>query len=124
MNQRINGTVEHGDKRGRILGTPTINQPLPENVEDGVYASFVTINGVQYDSVTFAGAAKTFDRSERKCETHIFDFDQDVYGEQVTVELIQKIRDMLKFDGPEQLKAAIASDIDKARKIHTLYRDQ
>lgn len=120
MNQRIIGTVEHGDQRGRTLGTPTINLSLPDGIQDGVYASVVTLSGLQHEAVTFVGAAHTFDLSERKCETYIFDFDEDVYGKEATVELIQKIRDMRKFDGEEQLKAAIASDIDKARKIHTL----
>jgi riboflavin kinase/FMN adenylyltransferase len=116
----IRGTIEHGDKRGRELGYPTINMALNGSVDDGVYAATVTIKGETYGGVCFIGAAKTFGKTQRKVETHIFDFSGDVYGEIATVRIVERIRGTVQFSSAQELKEAIADDIDKCKQILTL----
>ena len=112
--------VMHGDKRGRTLGSPTINQFFTENFavpEYGVYASFTKVHGEVYPSVTNIGVRPTIGNSEKRSETHIIGFDGDIYGECPEVFLVEKIRGEMQFGSLEELGNCIAKDRETALKI-------
>ena len=80
----------------------------------GVYATTATIDGVAYPSVTNIGTRPTFESGEENViETHVLDFDKDLYGAKLRLGFVQRLRDEKKFDGIEALKAQI--DADRAR---------
>ena len=113
--------VVHGDARGRILGSPTINQFFNENfvvAQYGVYASFTLIDGRKYISVTNIGVRPTIEGgSEKRSETNIVGFDGDLYGKVIEVFLVEKLRGEMAFNSLEELSAQIASDREKATEI-------
>jgi riboflavin kinase / FMN adenylyltransferase len=116
----IDGTVVHGDHRGRTIGFPTANvcsenELLPPN---GVYATTVTLAGVVLPSVTNIGVRPTVDQSGRmSVETHIFNFDRDLYGTSVRVGFVQRLRDERAFDSVAALRAQIVTDCGRARVL-------
>ncbi len=117
---RLSGVVVKGDQRGRTIGFPTANIAaeqalLPPN---GVYATRChRASGSSYDSVTNIGQRPTFDGTTITIETHLFDFDDDIYGERVEVELVARIRPEKKFEGIEALVRQIGEDAAAAREI-------
>lgn len=106
----IEGTVLHGRKRGKILGYPTANLRLNEDIPAGIYISFTNIDDKKYQSITFVGNATTFGEKEIFAETHILDFDNDIYGEHISVKLLKKIRNNEKFTTPENLIKQMEKD--------------
>ncbi len=109
--------VFHGDKRGRLLGSPTINQFLPEGLivpKFGVYASKVYFDGNEYVGVTNIGSRPTFQGESVRSETYIVDYSGDLYGREVEVEIYKFIRAEKKFPDAESLKAQIALDVKAA----------
>jgi riboflavin kinase / FMN adenylyltransferase len=116
----IDGTVVHGDHRGRTIGFPTANvcsenELLPPN---GVYATTVTLAGVVLPSVTNIGVRPTVDQSGRmSVETHIFNFDRDLYGTSVRVGFVQRLRDERAFDSVDALRVQIVTDCGRARVL-------
>lgn len=113
--------VVHGDARGRILGSPTINQFFSENftvAEYGVYASFTIVNGKKYISVTNIGVRPTIEGvSEKRSETNIVGFDGDLYGQNIEVFLVEKLRGEMAFKSLDELSVRISADRDKAIEI-------
>ena len=115
--------VIEGDKRGRLLGTPTVNQLLPEHLVTprfGVYLSKVTFEGQTYTGVTNIGARPTFHAGDPRSETYILDFSGDLYGKTVETALVKYIRPIRQFDSAEALKAQIAEDVAVARRLAPL----
>ncbi len=105
--------VVHGDERGRTLGSPTINQFFSEDMtvpQFGVYASFTTVDGVKYPSVTNIGVRPTVGSSKERSETHIIGFSGDLYGTFPEIELVEKLRGEKKFSSFEELSENIADD--------------
>ena len=118
---RISGVVTRGSDRGARIGLPTANmthwvkQKLPAI---GVYATRVLLHEKIYYGITNVGLRPTFeDQTLPNIETHILDFDGNIYGEQLKVEFIQKIRDEQKFSGVDAFLAQIARDKATARRI-------
>ena len=112
--------VIEGDRRGRLLGTPTVNQLLPEHLVTprfGVYLSRVSFGGKSYTGVTNVGARPTFHAGDPRSETYILDFSGDLYGQNVETALVKYIRPVMAFENAEALKAQIAEDIAAARSI-------
>ena len=120
-NYSICGRVAHGDKRGRTIGFPTANiQMFRKNTPiNGVFA--VTMSGI--DGLVFEGVANVGNRptvdggSKVILETYLFDFDKEIYGRYVEVHFHKKIRDELRFDSLEELKAQILKDVAETKKI-------
>ncbi len=116
-----NFEVVHGDARGRVLGSPTINQFFSENftvAEYGVYASFTVVNGKKYISVTNIGVRPTIKGgSEKRSETNIVGFDGDLYGKNIEVFLVEKLRGEMAFESLEELSSRISADREKATEI-------
>lgn len=107
------GIVVHGDARGRTIGYPTANLAPFDRVHlpsEGVYVADVEIDGKRYRAMTSVGKNVTFDGTELRIEAHIFGFDRFIYGEKMTIFWLEKIRDMVKFDGIESLMEQMKSD--------------
>lgn len=117
----ISGEVVVGNKLGRTIGFPTCNLIVDETMitpPNGVYISMCTCKGNRYHSVTNVGNKPTIGSYAKNIETHIFDFDEDVYGENIRVEFIKHTRPEQKFDGIDELKAQIERDSIDARVYH------
>ena len=117
----IRGTVTHGDKRGRTIGFPTANVPLGRHLEParGVYAVTVRLpNGTQCKGVANIGRRPTVgDALESRMEAHLFDFDGDLYGQEVSVALHAFIRAEQKFADFQALRNQIAADAEAAKTL-------
>jgi riboflavin kinase/FMN adenylyltransferase len=110
----VEGIVVRGDGRGRELGFPTANLDVPEELlipPDGVYAGWV---GDRRAAVSI-GTNPHFDGVERRVEAYLLDFDADLYGERLVVELWRLIREQRRFDSLEELVAAIGDDVEQTR---------
>jgi riboflavin kinase / FMN adenylyltransferase len=116
----IRGEVTHGDKRGRTIGFPTANVPLGRHLEPdrGVYAVTARLpDGVLLKGVANIGLRPTVGGTESRVEAHLFDFDQDIYGAELTVELRFFLREEQKFASFEALTGQIALDAAQARSL-------
>ena len=115
----IRGPVLHGEQRGRSIGFPTLNvgvsadRALPPN---GVYVTRALVDDRTYHAVTNIGTRPTFDGRNTTVETYLLDFEGDLYGHVVTVELLHRLRGEQKFDGIEALTAQIARDVESTRQ--------
>ena len=112
--------VVHGDERGRVLGSPTINQFFDEDFavpQFGVYASFTVVDGKTYPSVTNIGVRPTFKNSEKRSETNILGFNGDLYGKHPEVFIVEKMREEMKFSSLDELKSQIDKDKESALAI-------
>ena len=120
----VEARVEHGDARGRTMGFPTANMHLGHCLAPafGVYAVRVNIlegdrTVARHDGVANFGIRPMYQVNVPLLETHLFDFDGDLYGKYLSVELIQYIRPEAKFSGLDALIAQIGADAAKAREI-------
>ncbi len=116
----IDGTVVHGDQRGRTIGFPTANLATDNELLPpfGVYATTVTFEGSVYPSITNIGVRPTVDHSGRvSIETHLFDFDRDIYGATVRLGFVQRLRDERAFESLDALRAQIEADSGRARVL-------
>lgn len=116
----ISGEVVGGDKIGRTLGFPTanlsINQPHKLIPPSGVYAIKASVNNSIHNGLLSIGRKPTFgDGLKEFIEAYLFDFDQDIYGEQLEVILIAKIRDEIKFENKEALIQQMNNDVLMAK---------
>ena len=117
----IRGVVAHGDKRGRTIGFPTANVPLGRHLEParGVYAVTVSLpDGSLCQGVANIGRRPTVNEGpESRLEVNLFDFAEDLYGQEIGVALHAYLRGEQKFAGLEALKAQIAADAAQARAL-------
>jgi len=114
----IQGTVIKGDGRGRTIGFPTINlaTDFPLIPKGGVYITEVDIGGEKFAAVTNIGFNPTFDGRRLTIETHILDFSQDLYGREITLHFVDRVRDEVKFGSVDELKERIWKDAQTARE--------
>jgi riboflavin kinase/FMN adenylyltransferase len=115
----IEGVVAHGDKRGRLLGFPTANIELGDYVRPafGVYATLIRLpDGREVKGVANLGRRPTVSGTVERLEVHLFDFEEDLYGQTVETALISFLRPETRFDSLDALKAQIAEDAVAARK--------
>jgi riboflavin kinase/FMN adenylyltransferase len=117
----LRGPVVRGFERGRTIGFPTANiavsadRVLPPL---GVYVSRAVLGEARYPSVTNIGRRPTFDDGPPSIETHLLDFEGDLYGRDLKVELLHRLRGELRFSGVEALVAQIGRDAAAARAYH------
>ncbi|WP_019615567.1 bifunctional riboflavin kinase/FAD synthetase [Psychromonas ossibalaenae] len=117
----IAGRVVHGQKLGRTIGVPTANLLLKRRVSpvSGVYVvSVAGINEKVYQGVANIGQRPTVQGVRQQLEVHLFDFNADLYGQQLEVILEEKLRDEVRFDSFAELKIQIDKDIELARQWH------
>lgn len=120
----VRGTVEHGDKRGRDLGFPTANLQIPTEIQlpaDGIYAGwFECADGTRHATAMSLGHRPTFyDRPQGAplLECNLLDFTGDLYGEQVRVRFVERLRGEVRFDGVDALIAQMQADVDRTREL-------
>lgn len=119
----IGGEVQVGNRIGRTIGFPTSNIHVDETMvspANGVYVTNCMYNGVRYPSITNAGVKPTIGHYGKNVETHIFNFDKELYGKTIRVEFLKKIRDEVKFHDVDALKEQIRKDCVYAREYHIL----
>jgi riboflavin kinase/FMN adenylyltransferase len=116
----VRGHVVHGDKRGRALGFPTINLALPKErllPRDGIYAMWAEMGEGRFKAAASLGVRPTFGGGERVLEAFLLDFSGDVYGEEVEVAFVKRLRDEIAFASPAELSAQIARDVEETTRI-------
>jgi len=116
----LRSKVITSDKRGRVLGFPTANldirpqQALPGN---GIYATIAQVDGKKFPSATNIGIRPTFGEGEKTVETHLLNYKDDLYGKDIRVEFVQKLRDEQRFPSSEELKVQIEKDVREVEAI-------
>ena len=124
---QIRGLVQPGQQRGRELGFPTANLCISEEdlcPKTGVYVTQVLYGGKQYGGVSNIGYNPTFGQNQLIAETHIFDFNADIYGRPLKINLLRHLRAEIAFDGPESLVKQISKDIAVAHKVLAKAREK
>ena len=117
----LRGPVVRGFERGRTIGFPTANiavsadRVLPAL---GVYVTLAYLGEACYPAVTNIGTRPTFDDGRPSIETHVLDFEGDLYGRELKIELLHRLRGEARFDGVEALVAQIRRDAAEARQFH------
>ncbi len=121
----VSGIVAHGDKRGRSIGFPTVNFRLKQQIAptNGVYAVKITGLDRQYSGVANIGVRPTVDGSRYLLETHIFDFDQQIYNKRIKISFEHFIRPEQRFDGLDALIAQIKQDSETAKTLLSTKND-
>ena len=125
---RVSGTVVHGDHRGRELGYPTANLgPAVSGLvpADGVYAGWLLRPGLSPDrprptmpAAVSIGTNPTFDGTQRRVEAYVLDrTDLDLYGEDVALEFVERLRPTERYDSIEALLAQMAEDVERCRTV-------
>jgi len=115
---RMSGKIIKGKKVGRTLGFPTANVELRrrQSAVMGIFAVRVAgLPGGSKDAVASLGTRPTFEGTKPLLEVHIFDFDEDIYGEYIHVDFIARLREEIKYDKVEELVAQMHRDADNAR---------
>ena len=113
------GEVVKGRQLGRVMGFPTANINLPDGIvvpSEGVYKTYVVIDGIQYTGITNVGGKPTVNIRELNCETHIIGFDGDLYGRQIEIEFCSRIRNIQNFESIDELKMQLEKDLKKVMK--------
>ncbi len=117
----IEGVVVHGDKLGRTIGFPTANIPLADYVRlrHGIYATRTRLcDGREIAGVAYVGRRPTVDLgTEERLEVHLFDFDEDLYGQTLETDLVHFIRGDEKFDSLDAMVEQMDRDKQKARAL-------
>ncbi len=120
----VGGRVVHGEQRGRLLGFPTINVPLPSPRKllppQGVYAVRVQTPLGPFGGMLNLGPRPTFDDAGVTLEAHLFDASGDFYGVRVRIDFLRRLRDTARFDSPQALRAQLAIDERLARETLAL----
>jgi riboflavin kinase/FMN adenylyltransferase len=116
----LKGKVITSDKRGRVLGFPTANleikpqQALPDN---GIYATITQVDGKAFPSATNIGIRPTFGEGGKTVETHLLRYKGNLYGKDIKVEFVQKLRDEKPFASSQELKTQIEKDVRKVQAL-------
>lgn len=105
----FSGTILKGAGYGHWLGFPTANIPLPDESVSGIFAAKVRIDGKEYKAASYA------DVKNKTLEAHLLDFDGDLYGKNIEIELLEKIREDMKFVSENDAKEKIAADVANVR---------
>lgn len=114
----VSGIVVEGDRRGRTIGFPTANLAVDEHIAtpaDGVYSAWAVCHGRIRPAVVNIGVRPTFDGTRRTIEAHLLEYDGDLYGKQVDIRFISRIRGERRFDSVDDLVAQIGLDVEDAR---------
>ena len=115
----LSGTVITGDRRGRELGFPTANVDVDKAMAlpaDGIYASWAVVDGARQPSATSIGVRPTFGLTDRLVEVYILDFDGDLYGRELEVQFVEKLRDQEAFGSLDALVEQINQDVANTRE--------
>ena len=116
------GTIAEGRRRGRELGFPTANLRTDNELipPHGVYATTLTVDGIVHAAITNVGVNPTFgDNGATTIETHVLHYDRELYGRQVQLGFVQRLRDERRFEDVDALRAQIEADCRRAERLFT-----
>lgn len=116
----LRGHVVHGAQRGRGIGFPTANLDLAAGClvpAYGVYATTVTLDGTVYGAATNVGVRPTFDHGTPSVEAYLLDFDGDLYGRELELAFVQRLRPELRFDSLQALIDQMHDDVTQTRRV-------
>ena len=114
------GVVVKGLERGRTLGFPTANLEMPACLAvpgDGIYATWASLPSGRYMAATSIGTRPTFDEGGRTIEAFILEFSDEIYGQTLRLEFVERIREEEKFDSVEALLVQIGKDVEQTREL-------
>ena len=114
----LRGLVVDGDRRGKQLGFPTVNLSLDPDLvvpADGIYASWAIVDGQRHQAATSIGVRPTFGAGQRVVEAFLLDFDGDLYGRQVVLKFVRRLRDELAFPTAEALIQQMKLDVEQTQ---------
>jgi len=117
---QLRGLVVPGTGRGKQLGFPTANLEVPQHCAvpaSGVYAVYATIGSKRYPAAVNIGFRPTFGAGERSVEVHLLDFSGDLYGEEISVQFVERLREECRFPDADTLRRQIEKDIVRVREI-------
>jgi riboflavin kinase/FMN adenylyltransferase len=120
-NYCVGGEVVVGNKIGRTIGFPTSNILIDEAMvtpAHGVYVTYCNYNGICYQGITNVGVKPTIGDNKKNIETHIFNFSKELYGKQIRVEFLERIRPEIKFNSVTALAQQIEKDCREAQRYH------
>ena len=117
----VDGQVVHGRGRGREIGVPTANLATHNELvpPHGVYATTMTVEGIVHAGITNVGVRPTFGESDLSIETHLLNYDGDLYGRDVRLSFVQRLRDERRFPDVDALRAQIDADQRRAERLFT-----
>lgn len=116
----LRGVVVHGDHRGRLLGYPTANLNVPDRKlipANGIYAVRVRLGSEWFNGAANIGVRPQFGGGPRLVEVHILDFDRDIYGQELEVHFVERLRDEMKFENVQALVEQMGRDVTRARSL-------
>lgn len=119
----LEGKILHGDQTGRTIGFPTLNLDptiIDSNIDSldkGVHAAWVKLHNTLYKAALYFGPRVIKNESHNVLEIHVLDFDDEVYGESVTFQLMHFVRPVMNFDSLEELKDQIKKDIASVEEL-------
>ncbi len=115
----IKGKVIAGHKKGTVIGYPTANIDVHHELipHTGVYGVRVVYEGISYDGIVNVGFNPTFNRDSLSVEVHIFDFNHDIYGKEIEIAFIGRIREEIAFNSAQELVEQIGQDVERAKDI-------
>ena len=114
---KVSGIVKKSKGRGRELGFPTANIQVSADVEEGIFVAWVKIGSKKLPSLFFVGKALTFGESKKQGEAYILDFEGDLYGKEIEVDILKKIRENETFESAEELVVQMRDDEKRAREF-------
>lgn len=125
----IKGTIVTGNRLGHHIGFPTANLQLPDQKKllppDGIYAAVAILNGIEYPGMLYLGLRPSIDKApEHRIEMNIFDFDKQIYGKEIMIEVHKFIRGDKQFSNMEDLKIAMNDDETSARNYFNSKSEQ
>ena len=118
----LRGLVVEGDRRGKQLGFPTVNLSLDPDLvvpADGIYASWAVVEGRRHQAATCIGVRPTFGPGQRVVEAFILDFEGDLYGRQVVLKFVRRLRDEQAFPTAEALVQQMKLDVEQTQAVLT-----
>lgn len=123
---RLRGEVVKGFQRGRTIGVPTANLKCDQQMIplDGVYAARTTLDGQTYPVALSIGTLPTFGDHQRQVEGHLIGFSGDLYGRSIEIDVVDWLRDQIKFTGVDALKQQLARDIADTAARATLHAER
>ncbi len=124
----LKGQVVPGARRGRVMGFPTANLNIPEELvpENGIYAAWVAVQDADnkeprdvalHPAAVYVGTRPTFDEVERLIEVHLLEADLDLYGHRIRLEFVDRVRPEMTFDSADELTGQIKADVARTREI-------
>lgn len=122
----ITGQVVHGEHRGRSIGFPTCNLAEIATLipQEGVYAARALVDEAWLPAAVNIGPNPTFGEHTRKVEAHLIDYHGDLYGQQLTLEFVARLRETKKFPSIQELQQQLKHDVDQAQRIVKEYQEK